>query len=196
MAWLVVDKDGSEKIFNCKPNKGQNQPDIDKSIAEKELDDDVWYSTCFGVDKDGFLLFDADLDCTAGVDLPKGTIEKLIGSKLTWEDEPVRYEKINKVSNGDLVAKCVAPGFIRIFYKVRIPKPIDDMNESNYIIISVDDFMEISEGTEMVDYNRRDFDTDYTILKLRDGRQFYMEGQVSEYILKAMNDAKDTKRKI
>ena len=90
MAWLCVDKDGSEKIFNCKPNKGQNQPDIDKSIAEKELDDDVWYSTCFDVDKDGFLLFDADLDCTAGVDLPKGTIEKLIGRKLTWEDDPVK----------------------------------------------------------------------------------------------------------
>lgn len=27
------------------------------------------------------------------VDLPKGTIEKLIGKKLTWEDEPVALKE-------------------------------------------------------------------------------------------------------
>lgn len=196
MAWLVVDKNGTEKIFNLKPNRGQNQPDIDKSIAEKELDDDIWYSTCYDVDKDGYLLFDPDLDCTTGVELPKGTIKTLIGRELTWEDEPVRYEKMDKKVDEDLIAKCVAPGFIRIFYKDRIPRPNSDMMETRNVILSVDDFAEISEGTEVVDYNRPDFDSKYTILSLRDGRKFYIEGQVSEYILKAMIDAKNTKRTI
>ena len=190
MAWLCVDKDGSEKIFNCEPNRGQNQPDIDKSIAEKELDDDVWYSTCFDVDKDGFLLFDADLDCTAGVDLPKGTIEKLIGRKLTWEDEPVRYEKMNDVTNGDLVAKCVAPGFIRIHFKDRIPSLGLDAIDSNVVILSIDDFSEIRTYTAMVDYNRPELDAQQTVMHLRDGRQFMIEGDVAEYILKAINEAK------
>lgn len=189
MAWLCVNKNGSERLFNCEPNRGQNQPNIDKSIAE-ELSNDVWYSTSYGVDEDGYILFDADLDCTVGVELPKGTIESLIGRKLTWEDDPVRYEKMNERVNGDLIAKCVAPGFIRLFYKKRIPKPSSDRYESEHVIINVDDFMEISEGTDVVDYNRPEWDAQYTILRLRDGRQFYMEGQVSEYILKAMNDAK------
>ena len=29
-------------------------------------------------------------DSFENADLPKGTIEKLIGDKLTWEDEPVK----------------------------------------------------------------------------------------------------------
>ena len=30
-----------------------------------------------------------------GIELPKGSIEKLIGKKLTWEDEPVELEEEN-----------------------------------------------------------------------------------------------------
>lgn len=193
MAWLVVDKDGTERIFNFKPSRGYKHLPIDRSIAEKELDDDIWYSTCCNVDEDGYLLFDSDLDCTVGVDLPKGTIKTLIGRNLTWEDEPVRYGKMDKETDEDLIAKCVAPGFIRISYKNRIPRPNGDLIESKYVILNVDDFAEISEGTEVVDYNRPDFDSKYTILSLRDGRKFYIEDQVSECILKAMNDAKNTK---
>lgn len=190
MAWLCVDKDGSEKIFNCEPNRGQNQPDIDKSVACEGIDDDIWYSTCYGVDEHGYLLFDADLDCTTGVELPRGTIESLIGRKLTWEDEPVRYEKMNDVTNGDLVAKCVSPGFIRIRFKDRIPSLGLDAIDSNVVILSIDDFSEIRTYTAMVDYNRPEWDAQQTVMCLRDGRQFMIEGDVAEYILKAINEAK------
>lgn len=30
-----------------------------------------------------------------GIEVPKGTIEKLIGKKLTWENEPVELKEEN-----------------------------------------------------------------------------------------------------
>jgi hypothetical protein len=58
MAWLAVDEDGDESIFESKPKRGDgNSP---------------WW--CHKLDNIG---------------LPKGSIEKLIDKKLTWEDEPV-----------------------------------------------------------------------------------------------------------
>jgi hypothetical protein len=55
MAWLAVDENGTEGIYQCQPEK---------------------------------------LSCEWGlagdyVVLPKGTIKKLIGRELTWNDEPV-----------------------------------------------------------------------------------------------------------
>lgn len=58
MAWLAVDKDGSEWITTDKPYRF----------------DDVWYE---------------DYE---QVKLSKGSIQKLIGRSLTWEDEPVELE--------------------------------------------------------------------------------------------------------
>lgn len=55
MAWLAVDKDGTEWVFESKPSK----------------DGDMFYTR-------------QDV-----IELPKGSIEKLIGRKLTWEDEPL-----------------------------------------------------------------------------------------------------------
>lgn len=59
MAWLAVDKDGAEWIFETKPIRNVN----------------VFY--LFGDDSENLL------------ELPNGTIEKIIGRKITWEDEPV-----------------------------------------------------------------------------------------------------------
>ncbi len=58
MAWLAVDKDGTETIFSGEPFR----------------DGDIWrpsyqYDQC--------------------VDIPKGTIKKILGHKLTWKDESV-----------------------------------------------------------------------------------------------------------
>ena len=61
MAWVAVDKDGEEAIF-------QNKPIRDKK--EK-----YWY-----VEDENF------------VDIPQGTIEKLINKKLTWRHEPVMIQ--------------------------------------------------------------------------------------------------------
>lgn len=57
MAWLAVDKNGTEKIWQLKPIRVTT----------------MW---------SGFINTDI-------VPLPSGSIEKLIGRKLTWDDEPV-----------------------------------------------------------------------------------------------------------
>ena len=58
MAWVAVDKDGSEWVYNDEPIK--------------DRDSNVYLEPFWG-----------------SVELPSGSIEKLIGRKLTWEDEPV-----------------------------------------------------------------------------------------------------------
>ena len=55
MAWLAVDKDGDEYVYDSEP-----------------LRDDTLF-TNYG----------------KYVELPKGSIKKLIGNPLTWDDEPV-----------------------------------------------------------------------------------------------------------
>lgn len=61
MAWLAVDKDGTECAY----------------VLEPERDDEVFNA----VVKNGVI--------TDFVELPSGSIKKLIGRELTWEDEPV-----------------------------------------------------------------------------------------------------------
>ena len=63
MAWLAVDKNGDESIYDAEPDK-------------KEL---------FGIWKcieDSYYIY-----------LPKGSIKKLIGRELTWEDDPVELKE-------------------------------------------------------------------------------------------------------
>ncbi len=63
MAWLAVDKDGTETIFDqCMPYR----------VC------DYWYPN---YDKHG--------ESYSSIELPSGSIAKLIGRELTWEDEPV-----------------------------------------------------------------------------------------------------------
>lgn len=64
MAWLCVDEDGDETmIFDNKPKRDASP-------------------TC-----GGYWSRNEENDC-CNVDLPKGTIKKLIGKELTWESEP------------------------------------------------------------------------------------------------------------
>lgn len=62
MAWVAVDKDGSECVYQDKPIRKNEL--FDRREYESEL-----------------------------VLLPKGSIKKLIGRELTWEDEPVELDK-------------------------------------------------------------------------------------------------------
>lgn len=65
MAWLAADRwNNTEYIFPSKPYKDQYND---------------W--TC-----DGYIEGEIYNDC---IELSKGTIQKLIGRELTWEDEPV-----------------------------------------------------------------------------------------------------------
>lgn len=60
--YLAVDEDGLEYIFNCKP------------IRER---------TAFGIWVGSRLDFSKK-------SLPQGTIEKITGKKITWNDEPIK----------------------------------------------------------------------------------------------------------
>lgn len=62
MAYLVVDRCGTEKIFQDEP--------IRKSVYWNHNENSVFIRT----------------DCVC---LPNGSIEKLIGKKMSWEDEPI-----------------------------------------------------------------------------------------------------------
>lgn len=64
MAWLTVNKDGRELIFESMPER---------------CNDEYW------------TVFPSILsnDVTDYVVLPQGSIEKLIGRELNWSDEPV-----------------------------------------------------------------------------------------------------------
>ena len=64
MAWLAVNEDGSEII--CKSNE-----------ALERLPYGIWSS--FGY---------SDI-----IDIPKGSIRKLIDQDITWEDEPVELKE-------------------------------------------------------------------------------------------------------
>ncbi len=57
MSYVAVDKDGSEYVYDYKPNRLEE------------------YFTCTSYSE--------------SVELPEGSIEKLIGRKLNWEDSPV-----------------------------------------------------------------------------------------------------------
>lgn len=65
MAWLAVDKDSAEHIFNDIPQRGYC---VFLSINKYRI----------GIKR---------------ILLPKGSINKLIGRELTWEDEPVEIKE-------------------------------------------------------------------------------------------------------
>lgn len=63
MAWLAVDRDGSENIYDIKPIR------------------DLWVNK-----------WDIRTEDSWWINLPQGTIEKIIGRSLTWEDNPVEIK--------------------------------------------------------------------------------------------------------
>lgn len=63
MAYVAVDKDGNERIFDCCPYRYKH------------------YARWF-----------YDYEDYKSMNLPKGSIKKLIGRTLTWEDEPVELK--------------------------------------------------------------------------------------------------------
>lgn len=67
MAWVAVHKNEKEGIFNHKPTRGE----------------EFWYDEQY----DGGIFYDTEIP------LPKGTINKLIGRELSWEDNPVELKE-------------------------------------------------------------------------------------------------------
>lgn len=65
--YVMTDKDGTECISNFKPVR-------------------VLKSGCWGVDEN------LDKECNKIVELPKGTIYRLIGETLSWVDSPKKLK--------------------------------------------------------------------------------------------------------
>lgn len=86
MAYLAVNKDESEYIFSEMPQRcGDIIYDEDDVFPSGRSDEYFW-----GIENCG--PYNDELDY--GIELPKGTIELLIGKKLTWKDKPIKLTKI------------------------------------------------------------------------------------------------------
>ncbi|MGL5732310.1 MAG: fructan hydrolase [Bacteroidales bacterium] len=80
MAWLAVDKDGSEAIFSDYPERVALELN---EWLEQEYD----YNTLLAKNK--LYMWSGASDV---IELPKGSIFKLIGKELTWNDETVEIK--------------------------------------------------------------------------------------------------------
>ncbi len=98
MSWVAVAEDGEENFYSIKP--------------QRQIEDGAWFvinaglGVCTGdlidVTIDGRTLTDEEIYSFEninvkkhhmGITLPKGSIKKLIGRDLTWEDEAVELKE-------------------------------------------------------------------------------------------------------
>lgn len=71
MAWLAVNKDGTEWIMPGKPVRGW--------CGHWEYSEKVYVES-----EQGYV--------SIKIELPKGSVYKLLGKELTWDDEPVELQ--------------------------------------------------------------------------------------------------------
>ncbi len=81
MSWVAVNQNGQEVILPNIPHRFEFKMSGVGDIWEDE------YALCCDECQDGMCYYNAS------VDLPKGSIKKLIGRDLTWEDEPVELRE-------------------------------------------------------------------------------------------------------
>lgn len=79
MVWLVVDKNNNEFLF------GSDDYGINKPIYDEE-EEDCWVIEHY--DKRAIIEYTYDY----GVQLPIGSIKKLIGRDISFEESPIKYE--------------------------------------------------------------------------------------------------------
>lgn len=81
MAFVAVNKDNSEVLYDFKP------------VRERNFNE-FWVAQ--------YLIREGTVNIKPQeIEVPKGTIEKLIGKKLTWEDEPVELKE-KQTNQGDV----------------------------------------------------------------------------------------------
>ena len=78
MAWVAVNKNGKEGIFANKPYRVDPNKKLNK-LWEPEIWSDEDVSKYGNEDSE--------------IELPKGSIKKLIGKDLDWNDEPVELKE-------------------------------------------------------------------------------------------------------
>ena len=93
MAWVAVDKDGTEKIFGSIPVRRSDFnsylfTSITRNFIRKMYSKNNYKKwACMWSTEDN----DPLPECA--IKLPKGTIRKLIGRDLDWNDEPVELKE-------------------------------------------------------------------------------------------------------
>lgn len=91
MAWVAVDKDGTEKIFNSIPlrrNRYSSHIFIYSLLSHLPYTKNQRNKWAAHWSSD-----ETDPLPEGAVILPKGYIKKLIGRDLTWKDEPVELKE-------------------------------------------------------------------------------------------------------
>lgn len=89
--WVCVDKDGTEKITNSEPMrrqfKGRRILSVLWGTITGSYSKNNWNKWCnmWSSDDKDFLPFN-------GVILPKGTIKRILGHKIGWENDPVEIK--------------------------------------------------------------------------------------------------------
>lgn len=94
IVWVAVDSNGDEKISSnpkgfqrFSPKKYLNGDEEERkkvvSFNDTIQDHDIWVE----------LIDYGRIKLPNWIFLPKGSIEKLIGKKLTWNDEPIKIEE-------------------------------------------------------------------------------------------------------
>lgn len=91
MVWVAVDKDGTEKIFNSIPMR-RNQyrshvfiHSLLRQLPYTKNQRNKWAAHWSSDEADPFP--------EGAIVLPKGTIKKLIGKDLNWNDEPIELKE-------------------------------------------------------------------------------------------------------
>jgi hypothetical protein len=90
--WVCVDKDGTEKIRDKKPKRffGTREEHYNNMISfDDSKKKDIWISDYDHIGVENFPKCGA---YTMVVNLPKGTIEKILGYPLTWESDAVKLD--------------------------------------------------------------------------------------------------------
>lgn len=91
MACLAVDKDGTEAVFRRKPKRVKTTNKWNDAV-EKFVYEGRLYPSNDGYEyHKGYGSLQTIKQTTKSI-LPKGSIEKLIGKKLTWTDEPYKIK--------------------------------------------------------------------------------------------------------
>ena len=96
--YLCVNPDGAEMASNFPPRRMYDEMTAhssEKYVEEHPFEkygENGWIDSISDTDY-GYFGYDYSFD---GIYLPTGTIEKMTGQKMTWEDEPVEYNPENR----------------------------------------------------------------------------------------------------
>ena len=142
--YLCVDPDGIEKACEAKPRRLYTamiehvpQKYVDEHPVEKYNSFDYWIDSCSDTDY-GYYGWEYSFD---GVCLPTGTIKKLTGKELTWEDEPIEYHVLSpEEEEKEEIERLSQMKFDSLEEKCRYFQSLADyrLRENSFILAHID----------------------------------------------------------